>query len=105
MVRPSTLWHVQGLHAKGFLRVLDRPAAHSSPAQAEVGDGGKWGTGGMATKIQAARIASAAGDVGRTYPFEFRTMIQGDVQASKFLTCRRHVIFRRQNNDPQRKMP
>ena len=27
----------------------------------DVGGGGKWGTGGMATKIQAARIACAAG--------------------------------------------
>jgi glutamate 5-kinase len=29
--------------------------------KAEIGDGGDWGTGGMFTKIQAARIAKAAG--------------------------------------------
>lgn len=29
--------------------------------KAEIGSGGKWGTGGMATKLQAARIATAAG--------------------------------------------
>lgn len=29
--------------------------------KAEIGDGGAWGTGGMFTKIQAARIAKAAG--------------------------------------------
>ena len=61
------------------------PAAHSSPPVPSGGAGTQWGTGGMATKLTAARIATAAGCstavLHAARPETIRRVIAGDPAA------------------------
>ena len=56
-----------------------------------IGEAGSWGTGGMATKIQAARIATTAGvtcGIIRSDKLEnIEKMIAGEAVGTKFVPC------------------
>jgi glutamate 5-kinase len=72
--------------AKPIHEILDLDAFEGLNIQ--IGDGGKWGTGGMITKIQAARIACSAGVttciIKSTSLDNIKKIMDGELVGTKF---------------------